>query len=74
MSVKQKDVGSSPAHDQKFFVQVFFRLGETFFRKFFVSKGPPLHFFLFCKRMYVQKLQKTPFYIFRHYTTYRRPK
>ena len=45
MSTKQKDVGSSAAHDQKFFVQVF-RLCETFFRKLF--KFLPrvlLHFF-----------------------------
>ena len=30
MSAKQKDVGSSPAHDQKFFVQVFLALWDFF--------------------------------------------
>ena len=74
MYAKQKDVGSSPAHDQKFFVQVF-RLCETFFRKFFKClKGPPFIFFLFCKTMDVQKLPKAPFNIFRNYATYRRPR
>ena len=28
MSAKQKDVGSSPAHDQNFFVQVFSALWD----------------------------------------------
>ena len=74
MSAKQMDVGSSPAHDGKFFVQVFFRLGETVFRKFFKCLQGSPSFFLFCKRMNVQKLPKAPFYIFRHYVTYRRPK
>ena len=59
MSAKQKDVGSSPAHDQNFFRHV--------------SKGSPFNF-LFCKKMDVQKLPKGPFYIFRHYATYRIPK
>ena len=69
MSAKQKDVGS--AHDQK----VFFRLCETFFRKFFKClQRVPIHFFLFCKRMDVQKLPKAPFYFFRLYAAYRRPK
>ena len=59
MSAKQKDVGSSPAHDQNFFVQVLFRLGETFFAIFYMSpKGPRFIFFLLCKRMGVQKLPK----------------
>ena len=34
MSAKQKDVGSSPAHDQKFFVQVFSAWWD-FFSQFF---------------------------------------
>ena len=73
MSAKQKDVGSSPAHDQKFFCRVF-RLCETFFANFLMSpKSLPFIFFLFCKRTDVQKLPKGPFYIFRHYATYRRP-
>ena len=60
----------------KIFLCRFFRLCETFFPQIFfnVSKGSPLHFFLFCKRMDVQKLQRALFYIFRHYATYRRPK
>ena len=61
MSAKQKDVGSSPVHDQKFFVQVFFGLVRLFFANFLnVFKGSPFIFFLFCKRMYVQKLPKAP--------------
>ena len=74
MSVKQKDVGSNPAHDQKIFYAGFFRLGETFFRNFLMSPKPPFIFFLFCKRIDVQKLPKATFYIFRHYATYRIPK
>ena len=73
MSAKQKDVGSSPAHDQKFFVQFFSAWWD--FRNFFKClQRVPLHFFLFCKRMDVQKLPKAPFYIFRNYATYRGPK
>ena len=61
MSAKHKDVGSSFAHDQKNFCACFFRLGETFSANFLnVSKRSPLHFFLFCKRMVVQKLPKAP--------------
>ena len=60
MSTKQKDVGWSPAHDRKFFVQVF-RLCETFFANFLnISKGSPFIFSLFCKTMDVQKLRKAP--------------
>ena len=44
MSAKRKDVGSSPAHDQNFFVQVFSRLGETFFNKN-SAKGFSFNFF-----------------------------
>ena len=47
--------------DQKFFVQVFFGFVVLFFANFLnVSKGSHLHFFLFCKRMVVQKLPKAP--------------
>ena len=45
MSAKQKDVGSSRAHDQTFFVQVFL-LCETFLHKLFkYLQRVPLHFF-----------------------------
>ena len=75
MFAKEKDVGLSPAHDQKFFVQVFFRLGETFFRKFLnVSKGAPFIFFYFAEGCIFKNSQRPPFYIFRHYATYQRPK
>ena len=52
-----------------------FRLSETFFRKFFkcLQRVPP-SFFLFFQRMDVQKLPNAPFYICRHYATYRGPK
>ena len=58
MSAKQKDVGSSPAPDQKFFVQVFFVLVRFFCQC--LQRVPPSVFFLFCKRMDVQKLSKAP--------------
>ena len=75
MSAKQKDVGSSPAHDQKFFCAGFFRLDETFFANFLnVSKGSPFIFFYFAKLWMFKNSQRPPFYIFRHYATYRRPK
>ena len=74
MSAKQKDVCSSPAHDQKFFVQ-FFRLGETFFRKFLnVSKGSPFIFSYFAKEWMFKNSQRPPFYIFRQHATYQRQK
>ena len=65
-------MGSSPALDQ-FFCVDFFRLCETFFRNFFnVSEGSTLHFFLFCKRMDVEKQPKGPSYIFRYKVTYQK--
>ena len=60
MSAKQKDVGLCPAHDQKIFCADFFRLCEIFSQIFQVPKIVTLHFFLFCKRMIVQKLPKAP--------------
>ena len=40
-------------------------------KKFNVSKGSPLRvFFKFCNWMYVNKSQRVPFYIFRHYVTF----
>ena len=59
-SAKQKDMGSRPTLDQKFFVKVF-GFVRLFFRKFFFvfPKGPPFIFFLFCS-MDVQKLPKGP--------------
>ena len=58
MSAKQKDVGSSPAHDQKLFCAGFFRLGETFFRKFFkcLPRAPPSVFSILQKNV----CSKTP--------------
>ena len=59
----------------KNFLCRFFGFVRLFFAKFLnVSKGSPLIFFLFCKTMDVQKLPRSPFYIFCHYATYRRPK
>ena len=61
MSAKRKDVGSSPAPDQKVFCAGFLRLCETFFRKFFKClQRAPFIFFLFCKKMDVQNLPKAP--------------
>ena len=63
-SAKQKDVGSSPALDQKFFVQVF-RLCETFFRKFFKClQGVPLHFFSILQKNGCSKTPKGPSFTF----------
>ena len=54
---------------------VVFGLVRHFFANFSnVSKESPFHFFLFFQRMDVQKLQNAPFYICRHYATYRGPK
>ena len=54
---------------------VVFGLVRLFFANFSnVSKGSPLHFFLFFQRMDIQKLPNAPFYICRHYATYRGPK
>ena len=65
-------MGLSPALDQIFLCR-FFRLCETFFRNFLMSpKGPPFIFFLFCKRMDVEKQPKGPFYIFRYNATYQK--
>ena len=36
-------------------------------------EGPPSFFFPFFQRMDVQKLPNAPFYICRHYATYRGP-
>ena len=61
----------TPTKTEKNFVQVISALWD--FRNFLMSpKGPVFIFFLFCKRMDVQKLPKGPFYISRHYATYRR--
>ena len=66
MSAKQKDVGSSPARDQNFFVQVVSALWDFFFANFLnVSKGSPLHFFFyFAKEWMFKNSQRPPFYIF----------
>ena len=54
---------------------VVFGLVRLFFANFSnVSKGSPFHFFLLFQRMDVQKLPTAPFYICRHYATYRGPK
>ena len=51
-------MGSSPAMT-KIFLRNFFRLCETFFRKY-LKRVHPSFFCLFCKRMDVKKLQKGP--------------
>ena len=63
MSAKQKDVGSSPAHD-KIFLCRFFRLGETF-RKFFKClQRDPLHFFPILQKNGCSKTPKGPPFTF----------
>ena len=51
MSAKQKDVGSSPAHDQYIYCAGVFRLGDTFFRKFLkcLQRVPPSFLYFFAK-------------------------
>ena len=57
----------------KFFCANFFRLCETFFAN--ISKGSTLHFFVyFAKEWMLKNFQRAPFYMFRHYATYGRPK
>ena len=77
MSAKQKDVGSSPAHDQKksFLCRFLFDLMRLFSQFFKMSsKGPPFIFSCFAKKWMFKNSQRPPFYIFRHYANYRRPK
>ena len=65
-------MGSSPAMT-KIFLCKFFRLCETFFAN--ISKGSTLHFFVyFAKEWMLKNFQRAPFYMFRHYATYGRPK
>ena len=65
-------MGSNPAFDQNFFVQIFFRLCETFFSQI-SPKGPPVIFLSILQEMDVQRLPES-FYMFPHYATYRKPK
>ena len=70
MSAKQKDLGSSPAHDQNFFAQVLFGLVRLFSANFFsVSKGSPFNFFYFANEWIFKNSPRAPFYIVRHYAT-----
>ena len=53
-------MGSSPALDQNFFVQIFFGFVRLYSQIFLMSpEGPPFIFFLFCS-MDVQKLPNDP--------------
>ena len=66
-------MGSSPALDQIFFVQFFFGFVRLFFAN--ISKGSTRHFFVyFAKKWMFKDSQSAPFYMFRHYATYRKPK
>ena len=68
-------MGSSPVLDQDFFVQVFSALWAFFSQSFSTSpKGPPSVFSILQKNGCSKTLQDAPFYIFRHYVIYRRPK
>ena len=72
-SAKQKDMGSSPVLDQNFFLQIFFGFVRLFFRKY-LQRVHPSFFCLFCKKWMFKVSQSAPFYMFRHYATYRKPK
>ena len=61
MSAKQKDVGSSLAHVQKFFVQVFFGFVRLFFAISLMSpKGPPFNFFFYFAKEWMFKTSRMP--------------
>ena len=61
MSAMQKDVGSSPALDQKTFVQVFFGLLRLFSANFLnVSKGSPFIFSYFAEEWMFKNSQRQP--------------
>ena len=48
----------------------FFGTVRLFFENFLMSpKDPPSSFLIFCKRMYVNKSKRVPFFIFRRYAT-----
>ena len=71
----RRRTGSSPAHKQKFFVQVSFGFVRLFSQIFLMSpKCPPRFFFYFAKEWMFKNSQRAPFYIFWHYATYRQPK
>ena len=74
-SAKHRNVGSSPALDKNFFVQVSW-LCETFFCKFFqcLYKGPPSFVFYFAEEWMFKNFKRALLNIFRHYATYRRRK
>ena len=62
MSAKQKDVGSSPAHDQKnVLCRFFFRLVRPFSANFLnVSKGSPFILSYFAKEWMFKNSQRPP--------------
>ena len=67
-------MGSSPALDQNFFVQFFFSALWDFFSQI-SPKGPPVLFLSILQKKWMFKdSQSAPFYMFRHYATYRKPK
>ena len=73
MSAKQKDVGSSPAHDQFFFVQVFSASVRLFSQFFLMSpKGPPFVFFPILQKNGYSKIPKGTLFTF--FGKYSRPK
>ena len=49
--------------------QFFLALRDIFVEKKFSLKGSPLHFFMFCDRMDVEKPQRVPLSVFRHCET-----
>ena len=63
-SAKQKDMGSSPALDQNFFVQIFFRLCETFFRKYLQRVHPSFFLSILQKNGCSKTLRVPPFTCF----------
>ena len=66
-------MGSSPAMTKIFLCKFFFGFVRLFSQ--ISPKGPPFIFFVnFAKEWMLKNLQRAPFYMFRHYATYGRPK
>ena len=55
---KQKDMGSSPALEQNFFVQIFFGFVRLFFAN--ISKGSTRHFFVYFAKNGCSKTPRVP--------------
>ena len=64
---------TSKTHKRSHLSPTFFRHYATFFKIFWIApEGPPSFVSIFCNTMDVKKLQRNPFYIFRHCDTVRK--